>query len=90
MCGDARGAEEADAGVGVRVMGYFSNGSEGADYEDRWCSTCAHNREDGCPVWMAHLLHNGEKPFMDVLDLLIPRSEDGFNERCTMYVWNPK
>ena len=53
-------------------MAYFSNGSEGCDYESKWCDQCVH--QDGCTVWFAHLLYayaaTGEAK--DILDLLIP------------------
>lgn len=41
-------------------MGYFSNGSEGMDYEARYCERCVHQKPDegGCAVWLAHMLHN--------------------------------
>ena len=49
-------------------MGYFSNGTEGAIFEERFCSRCAHSdyregKDFGdrdnppCPIWMAHLLY---------------------------------
>jgi len=51
-------------------MGYFSNGTEGNCFEERWCSRCHHDaayrayvadgekgpRPEPCPVWNAHLL----------------------------------
>ena len=46
-------------------MGYFSNGTEGAIFEEEWCSRCVHSdisgdREIGvdppCPVMMMHQL----------------------------------
>lgn len=73
-------------------MGYFSNGSEGRDYEDRYCSRCIHqNGADGttgCHVWLAHLSYNykneGER---DLLNILIQRTKDGLdNEECSMFV----
>lgn len=67
-------------------MGYFSNGSEGEGYEHRYCRRCANNSDDGCSVWLAHLLYNGDAPQSQVLDLLIPRSKDGLdNLQCTMF-----
>lgn len=72
-------------------MGYFSNGSEGDDYERQHCDHCLHQKleDGGCMVWLAHCLHN----YRDcndpdsVLHLLIPRSADDLsNERCTMFV----
>ncbi len=69
-------------------MGYFSNGTEGEMFEERWCANCRHSdisggREIGvdppCPVWMAHSLYayelcnEKEHPGKVILDMLIPR-----------------
>jgi hypothetical protein len=71
-------------------MGYFSNGTEGEDYQQKWCSRCLHENVEkyiGCPVWNLHLLHNYDecnKPD-SYLHRLIPR--DGTeNKRCSMFV----
>ena len=66
-------------------MGYFPNGSAGADYQERYCNRCVHDEPDidkpGCPVWGAHLLHNyhqfddGQERVRDILDMLIPRGD---------------
>jgi len=37
-------------------MAYFSNGTEGMDYVDQWCSNCIHDKNDDCPIWNAHLM----------------------------------
>ena len=73
-------------------MGYFSNGSEGATYEENVCARCAHgqNPEDGCAVWLAHLMYNYDQSknpeLKDVLSLLIPESNvPGYNDFCTMF-----
>lgn len=71
-------------------MGYFSNGSEGADYEREFCDNCLH--QDGCAVWKAHYLRNyaeGNNPG-SILHILIPLDKDGKNGKCTMFVRNPK
>lgn len=71
-------------------MGYFSNGTEGMMYEQRFCDHCIHQKPDdgGCAVMLAHLLHNYDecnKPD-SILHLLIPRSKDGIgNEQCAMF-----
>lgn len=82
-------------------MGYFSNGTEGAMYEEQFCSRCIHNdftngKEVGvappCPIWMAHLMFsyeecNSESNAKVMLDAFIPRSENGLgNGECTMFV----
>lgn len=72
-------------------MGYFSNGAEGADYEETYCRRCIHYGPEegpGCPVWLAHLLHNYDECNNDesILHLLIPHTADGGNGECTMFV----
>ena len=76
-------------------MGYFSNGTEAMDYEERHCAKCLHRGPEngpGCYVWLAHMLHPSEGIRTDgILNLLIPRSKDGLsNERCTMYLEDPQ
>ncbi len=43
-------------------MGYFSNGSGGADWRVNNCERCANNQpvndSPGCAIWDLHLLHN--------------------------------
>ena len=73
-------------------MGYFPNGTAGDAYEAEFCNRCAHEDEEkGCPVMMAHILHaygeNGKgSPAEQILEMLIPRKADGFNDRCAMFV----
>ncbi len=78
-------------------MGYFSNGSEGGDYEDRFCAKCIHGQSETveCPVLALHARYNYDQHDKDsmgrrtkrMLETLIPRGEDGlFNARCAMYV----
>lgn len=72
-------------------MGYFSNGSEGSDYQEQYCSSCAHGANGReCAVWLAHLLHAydvcdtnsaGER----ILSLLIP-GEGSSNGKCRMHL----
>ena len=74
-------------------MGYFSNGSEGHDFEAQWCARCLHNGDGTtrpyCPVWNAHLLYNydqNSKPDIgDVLGMLIVRRKD-FVQECQLFV----
>lgn len=66
-------------------MAYFSNGTEGMIYEERYCDRCLH--QEGCPVWDAHLLYsyrdcNDES---SILHMLIPR-DGGRNSQCRMFV----
>lgn len=74
-------------------MGYFSNGSEGMDYEARWCDRCVHQKgpdgKSACAVWMAHYLRNYKEANNEesILHMLIPRSKNGLdNERCKMFL----
>jgi hypothetical protein len=71
-------------------MGYFSNGTEGMDYEARFCDRCVHQKPEdgGCAVWLAHMLYNYEQCNNDdsILHILIPRSKDKLrNEQCAMF-----
>lgn len=77
-------------------MGYFSNGTEGDLYQDRYCRRCVHyGPEDGpgCPIWGAHLAYNYEltnvphmeSPGKAILDSLIPIGPDEFNEQCRLF-----
>lgn len=81
-------------------MGYFSNGTEAAIYEETFCARCIHYDDEAgvdepCPIWMAHFLYAYElcneddhHPGKVMLDMLIPRDENGLNGngRCTMFV----
>lgn len=77
-------------------MGYFSNGSEGEYYFEEWCDKCAHMPEDpkdgSCPVWDLHLMSNYQECNKkdSYLHILIPRSKDGGNEKCTMFIERQK
>lgn len=52
-------------------MAVFSNGTEGMDYEERYCSRCANHRLHpndpyggdyaDCPVWALHFEYNHER-----------------------------
>lgn len=73
-------------------MAYFSNGSEGEFYEANICAHCVHGPdvEDGCAVWLVHLMFNYEQntnpDLATTLELLIPRANlPGYNEFCTMF-----
>lgn len=74
-------------------MGYFPNGTASMDYEERYCSRCAHHDgpdgESGCAIWLAHLIHNYDECNNkdSILHLLIPLSEDGLgNEQCELFI----
>ena len=69
-------------------MGYFSNGTEGFEYEAKYCENCLHNNEDiGCPIMTAHFIHNytDSDDVQEILNIFIPR--DGiYNEQCKMFI----
>ena len=80
-------------------MGYFSNGSEGSDYEERHCIKCVHYADGACPVLDIHQLLNYEQfpehcetleskraaqSHRVVLTTLIPRTDAG-NNQCRMF-----
>ena len=68
-------------------MGYFSNGTEGMQYEDQYCSKCAHCGD--CAVWDLHMLHNYDEANKDdsFLHKLIPLDEKKIhNLKCKMFL----
>ena len=68
-------------------MGYFSNGTEGADYQERYCSRCVHDKNQDCPIWTAHLMLNYQecsKPD-SILHMLIPR-DGARNLPCRLFI----
>jgi hypothetical protein len=69
-------------------MGYFTNGTEGEDYEARYCVRCVHRSDEPmCAVWEAHFFHNYDecnKPG-SILHTLIPRQKHGGNGQCRMF-----
>lgn len=79
------------------MMGYFSNGTEGDMYEEKYCEKCVHYGEagEGCTVLILHTIWNYDQinPNDDhatakkwALDTLIPRTKDGLgNKECTMF-----
>ena len=68
-------------------MGYFSNGTEGCMYEERYCEKCMHYEE--CAVLIAHMLFNYDQhdneQLKEALNVFIPMS-DGFNDKCNMFI----
>ena len=77
-------------------MGYFSNGTEGMDYQERFCNRCVHDKNQDCPVWLVHLVFNYEQlknhpkqhgPMRELLSALIPERADHLgNEQCKMFI----
>lgn len=76
-------------------MGYFSNGTEGEMYREKYCERCVHDGhgENNCPVWSLHLLHNYDQneneTLKALLDELIPR-EGICNQQCRMFIPLPQ
>lgn len=77
------------------MMGYFSNGSEGSAYEEKYCENCIHwvaeieGEHKSCPVWDSHMLfsYGQEGDSKEILSILIPRSKNQiYNEKCTMFI----
>lgn len=76
-------------------MGYFSNGSEGMDYQSEYCHDCVNHRDKqdergyGCAIWDLQLFEASEiEGYIDidkVLNHFIPR-EGCNNEQCEMYL----
>ncbi len=72
-------------------MGYFSNGSEGMDYQSEHCDKCYWG-DKACMIWLAHMLHNYEQCNNDesILHMFIPKTEDGLgNKKCKMFTPTP-
>ena len=73
------------------MMGYFPNGTAGDMYQAEYCHRCVHWPEDpadgGCSVWFLHMIHNYDEcnNSESMLHTLIPRREDGWNAKCTMF-----
>lgn len=75
-------------------MAYFSNGSEGDVYQERYCNHCVHDLRQDCPVWALHLAFNykqhvdGKKlgTVHEFLSSLIPDTEDGlYQDECRLF-----
>jgi len=72
-------------------MAYFPNGASGGDYREKYCDNCVHDKNDDCPIWALHLMHNYEECNNDdsFLEVLIPR--DGIeNQECKLFIPNAK
>ena len=59
-------------------MAYFSNGTEGMDYQSKYCDRCVNYRNldddqgPGCPIWDLHMLHNYDDEWEDARNWFIP------------------
>ena len=55
-------------------MGYFSNGSEGVDYESKYCEKCIHfenDNGDGCAVFKTKELAEQNRHLFEETDVAI-------------------
>ena len=67
-------------------MGYFSNGTEGEVYRERFCDHCIHG--NNCVIWNWHLIDNYKGANDDdyYLHKFIPLIKDGVeNGKCLMF-----
>jgi hypothetical protein len=79
-------------------MAYFSSGTEGEKYNEKYCERCINWRDlqdgrgSGCPIWDIHFLFaydecNKKTAGKKILDTLIPsNSKTGFAEECSMFL----
>ena len=79
-------------------MGYFANGTEALMYQEKYCFNCINYRDKndgrgpGCPIWDLHFLYDyelcndKENIGKIMLDVLIPMTEEGYNEKCAMFL----
>jgi len=85
-------------------MAYFSNGSEGMQYQSKYCDHCINWREDpdvpkswGCPIIDLHMDGNYDQCkdtpagrfWKKVLEQFIPTGEDHFAKQCRMFLKKP-
>lgn len=74
-------------------MAYFSNGTEGLDWQVWNCDICKHNEENGCPLLLVSEIFNydqlskGQEKLKKTMDILMPR-KDSKNLKCGMFVPN--
>lgn len=75
-------------------MTYFSNGSEGDGYIERYCEKCLNYGEEEdpqCPILAVHLMFNydqlekGQEKLRECLSALIPTDDKGFGGECRMF-----
>jgi hypothetical protein len=71
-------------------MAYFSSGTEGMDYEERYCIRCVHSdhheeNHPPCQIWMLHQAHNYNEDWRLFLNALIPMN-GAYPGQCTMFV----
>ncbi len=74
-------------------MAFFSNGTEGQVYTEKYCQNCIHDSdEEMCPVWDLHLdfayelCNEHDSPGKIILDRLIPMDDDRWPQKCSMFI----
>lgn len=73
-------------------MGYFANGTEVMDYEQKYCCNCEHGRGSGCAIMDLHfnfgheLTNKKDHAGKIMLDTLIPVEQNGFSGKCSMFI----
>ena len=69
-------------------MAYFSNGTDGMQYEAKYCDKCVHmSAGHGCPCWDAHMFWNYEECNKkdSILHKMIPQADSGFAAECIFF-----
>ena len=71
-------------------MAYFSNGTEGLSYQEEYCFKCRFDKDQKCPIWLLHLIHNYDecnKPDSFLHHLIPRRKAPNFgNEECFFFM----
>ena len=71
-------------------MGYLADQTEIQSYLEHYCQRCLHGEDQaGCAVWDAHQDYQGVEALRSVLDMLIPRDEQGQNLQCRLFALRP-
>ncbi len=85
-------------------MGYFANGSEGMQYQVKWCDRCINWRETeegsenwGCPIIDLHMEWNYEQQGKGRPEIIkkyalhnfIEQNKDTFCDKCKMFFEKP-
>ena len=77
-------------------MAYFYCGTEGVDYQARYCRRCVNRRDigdgrgEGCPVFDVHFLYNSAQnrnpELREALAVLIPHKDGEHPGECAMFL----
>lgn len=65
-------------------MAQFSNGTEGMSYEETWCRRCVHDGK--CAIIAAHQIYRHKGEVGEVLDMMIPVDDKGYNQECRLFL----